>query len=83
MRITAQQAASIRPANKVEGDDVRVWLDGAEQFFCLEADEEAGTVFRYVTADHGSIVIQGDEYATELVHGRVCIELPTWWRVEP
>lgn len=56
-----------------------VYLDGQRMTQVIEADEEAGTLTRYVTGPDGKPVPcePDEEWATETLRGAVVIVLPT------
>jgi hypothetical protein len=52
---------------------MRVFLDGAEQKHCVEADEENGVVIVFALDKDGRYILDGDEIQTEIRYGVVTV----------
>jgi hypothetical protein len=62
----------------------KVWLDGAQLFNCVTADDEAGEAVCLVVDAEGCPVIdwEAHEYVAVVVRGEVRIEVPYELAVE-
>lgn len=61
----------------VDGQQIRVWLDGVEQHDAFTADEGLGIVVRAMKSPRGNIMFNAanQEVLTETVTGKVVIEI--------
>ena len=66
MKYTVENTAAI-------DKPMRVFLDGAEQKDCVEADEENGFVIVYARDKDGRYILEGDEIKTETRYGVVTV----------
>ena len=66
MKYTVENTAAI-------DKPMRVFLDGAEQKDCIEADEENGFVIVYARDKDGRYILDGDEIQTEIRYGVVTV----------
>lgn len=53
------------------GKPVDVFLDGEQQTGCIEADDEQGYIIRNKRDENGNLIIEGDEFVRETIHGTV------------
>ncbi|RUW47288.1 hypothetical protein EOA32_29225 [Mesorhizobium sp. M1A.F.Ca.ET.072.01.1.1] len=53
------------------GPHVRVLLDGVEEKYVTEADEEGGYIIRHKVAEDGNLVVNGDYLVFEKAEGHV------------
>ena len=66
MKYTVENTAAI-------DKPMRVFLDGAEQKDCIEADEENGVVIVFARDKYGRYILDGDEVQTKLLYGVVTV----------
>lgn len=70
------------PGHVLNTHRVQIELDGVKQHLCVAADEEAGTVTRFVVDTTGNIALDPlnpTEALIETVKGEVKILLPEHW----
>ena len=66
MKYTVENTAAI-------DKPMRVFLDGAEQKDCIEADEENGVVIVFARDKDVRYILDGDEIQTEIRYGVVSV----------
>ena len=66
MKYTVENTAAI-------DKPMRVFLDGAEQKNCVEADEENGVVIVFARDKDGRYILDGDEIQTKTRYGVVTV----------
>jgi hypothetical protein len=61
------------------GQSIEIWLDGYKQDRVLAYDCQAGTIERMKVEGFGDPIIDGDQFVTETVSGRVLVR----WKQRP